>query len=148
MIDFAQHPAYLAFAERVLGVKYDARAVTWLTSRGQNGSILGVVVFSRFTTGNCEITVAARSSHFITKRFALAVAAYPFIQMDCRRVTAIIAVENEKSLGLAQQLGFRIEGTLKEWFPSGDAKILGLLREDCKWLKDYSNGFTRSTSST
>lgn len=145
MIDFAQHPAYLAFAETLLGVKFDPRTVTWLTSKSQNGSILGVVVFSRFTAGNCEITVAAVSPRFISKSFAFAVATYPFIQMNCRRVTAIIAVENVKSLSLAQQLGFGMEGTLKDWFPTGDAYILGLLRKNCKWLKDYSNGQPTST---
>ena len=148
MIDFSQHPAYLGFAEVVLGVKFDARAVTWLTSIDQSGTILGVVVFSRFTTGNCEVTVAARTPRFLTKRFLLASCAYPFIQMDCRRVTAIVAKGHEKSLSLAQQLGFRVEGTLRDWFPSGDALILGLLRKDCKWLKDYSNGLSIGTSSS
>ncbi len=147
MIDFNQHPAYLAFAEGVLQVKFDMRAVTWLTSLDQNGSILGVVVFSRFTTGNCEVTVAARTSHFLTKRFLLASCAYPFIQLGCRRVTAIIAAGNERSLSLAQQLGFKEEGELVDWFPSGNAKILGLLRKNCKWLKDYDNGLSIPTGS-
>lgn len=147
MICWDQNPAYLHFAESVLGVKFDPRAATWLTSLDQGSRILGVVVFSRFTTGNCEITVASRDPRFITKKFAYAVALYPFGQLGCRRVTAIIAVDNAKSLSLAEQLGFRIEGRLRDWFPSGDAYILGLLREDCKWLKDR-NGLSFRTSST
>lgn len=136
MTSFEQNPAYLAFAERLLGVKFNPADVTWLTSLAQNGSILGVVVFSRFTEGNCEVTVASQSPHFLTKGFALNVAFYAFGQLKMRRVTAFIAVENERSLSLAEQLGFRIEGTVKSWFAGGDAFILGLLRNDCKWLKD------------
>lgn len=65
----------------------------------------------------------------------MAVAGYVWLQCQCRRVTAIIAVGNEKSLNLAQRLGFQEEGLLKNWYASGDAKILGLLREDCTWFK-------------
>jgi RimJ/RimL family protein N-acetyltransferase len=81
--------------------------------------------------------VAARDVRFISKRFAYAVAFYPFIQLACRRVTAFIAVDNAKSLSLAQRLGFRVEGIAKSWFPASDAYILGLTREECKWLKDF-----------
>lgn len=144
MIDWTQNPVALQYAESLLGVRFDPRAATWLTSCDQSGRILGVVVFSRFTNGNCEITVAARDPRFISKKFGLAVAFYAFGQLECRRVTAIIAVGNEKSLNLAEQLGFRIEGRLREWYSSGDAFILGLLKDDCKWLKG-PNGRTSSS---
>lgn len=140
MISWDQRLQYLRWAEEVLGQKFDPSQACWLTSLSQSGNILGVVIFSRFTTGNCEITVAAKDPRFITKRFAFAVAAYPFIQCGVRRVTAFIAVDNAKSLNLAQRLGFRIEGTAKHWFPDGDAHILGLLSEDCKFLLKDENG--------
>jgi RimJ/RimL family protein N-acetyltransferase len=136
VIDYKQNPAYLGWAENILGVNFAGNPAVWLTSLDQAGNILGVVVFSSFTKGNCEVTVAAVDPRFITRRFAIAVAAYAFIQMECRRVTAMIAVENAKSLSLAQRLGFRMEGTAREWFPGGDAYILGLLKKDCDWLKD------------
>lgn len=147
MIDYTQSSEALAWAESILGCSFKDTPATWLTSRDQNGTILGVVIFSRFTTGNCEITVASSTPRFISKRFAYAVALYPFVQLSCRRVTAFVAVDNEKSLRLAQQLGFRIEGTVKEWFPNSDAYILGLLRKDCKWIKD-SNGQPLPASNT
>jgi RimJ/RimL family protein N-acetyltransferase len=136
VIDWVQRPEALAWAEKRLRVKFDPRTVTWLTSISQTGSILGVVVFSRFTTGNCEVTVVADEPRFLSRTFLYACLFYVFIQMECSRVTAFIAVENAKSLSLAQRLGFRIEGTVRKWFPTGDAHILGLIREDCKWLKD------------
>ena len=147
MIAWEQSPVYLRFAEALLRVKFDPKTVTTLTSKSQDGTILGVVVFSRFTTGNCEITVASQSPRFISKGFAFTVAAYVFGQLNCQRCTAIIAVENDRSLNLAQQLGFRIEGTLRKWYPSGDAYILGLLREDCKFFKDQ-HGLSDASAST
>lgn len=136
MIDYSQNVATLQWAERVLGVSFQHTPATWLTSRSTTGTILGVVVFSRFTPGNCEITVASQSPRFITKDFAYAVTAYAFMQLKCRRVTAFIAVGNDRSLKLAQRLGFRHEGTVRDWFPTSDAHVLGLLADDCKFLKD------------
>lgn len=147
MICAEQKLEHLLWAQQVLGVAWDIRQVTWLTSLSQSGSILGVAVFSRFTEGNCEITVASQSPQFISKSFAFACTYYAFETCKCRRVTAIIAVGNEKSLNLAQQLGFRIEGRLRNWFASGDALIHGLLREDCKWFKAL-NGLSRTAASS
>jgi RimJ/RimL family protein N-acetyltransferase len=137
MIDFAQHPRYLHWAEEQLGQSFSGIPAAWLTSIDQTGSILGVVIFSRFTTANCEITVASSSPRFLSRRLIQAAAVYAFIQMEKRRVTAFIAVGNDKSLSLAQRLGFRVEGIAKSWFPASDAYILGLTREECKWLKDF-----------
>lgn len=152
MIDWAQNQKYLSWASQQLNQAFDPKAVTWLTSLSQTGSILGVVVFSRFTTGNCEITVVSATPGFITKRFALAVAAYPFLQLKVRRDTAFVAVDNEKSLSLAQRLGFRVEGIARSWYPESDAYILGLLREDyeqcaLRIAKDF-HGLSQRTAST
>lgn len=137
MIDYSQDKAHLSWVEARLGIRFDRETAVWLTSLSQTGTILGVVVFSRFTTGNCEITVVADSPRFISKTFAYAVAGYAFMTLGCRRVTAFIAVDNQKSLDLAQRLGFRVEGTARQWFESGDAFLLGILREDCSnWFKD------------
>lgn len=147
MIAFQQDRHYLAWAEERLGQRFEPAAATWLTSLSQTGNILGVVIFSRFTTGGCEVTVVGRERVWLSKGFVLACLAYVFLQLEKQRVTAFIAVDNEKSLSLAQQLGFRIEGRCRNWFPSGDAFILGLLREECKFLKDF-HGQPKPAAST
>lgn len=136
MIDLEQDPLALKWAEQRLGANLSTSPAVWLTCRGQKGTILGVVVFSRFTTVGCEITVVLAEPGKLPKSLALATYAYAFNQLQSKRVTAFIAVDNESSLNLAQRLGFRIEGRARSWFPSGDAFLLGLLREECTWLKD------------
>lgn len=139
MIDFSQNVMALHWAEDILGVSFQHTPAVWLTQHSSAGTILGVVVFSRFTTGNCEITVASKGP-WLSRDLAFAVGHYVFNTQQCRRVTAIIAVENAKSLKLAQRLGFRIEGTLRDWFPTGDAHVLGFLAEDLpkmRILKDF-----------
>jgi RimJ/RimL family protein N-acetyltransferase len=132
-VDWRQDESALAYLEALTGLpqNYVSGTATWLTSRDKLGNVLGVVLFSRFTEGGCEISVAASSPRFITKEFARAVAGYLFGQCNYRRVTAFIAVGNLKSLNLAQRLGFKVEGRVRSWFQSGDAYILGLTRDDC-----------------
>lgn len=150
MVSFIQDLRYLSWLENKLSVRFDPKSAIWLTSLSPSGSIRGVVVFSRFVDDRtCELTVASDDkAGFISREFAFAVAYYVWITCKFERVTAIIAVDNSKSLHLAQRLGFQEEGTLRKWFRGGkDAKILGLLREDCKWLR-MLNGQWKPPAST
>lgn len=147
MIDYSQSRDALDWVAERLGVNFRLTEATWLTARGQHGSILGVAIFSRFAQGNCEVTVVLRDT-FLPRNLLLHSVAYVFGQLKCRRATAFIAVDNAKSLSAAQRLGFRIEGTCKQWFPSGDAHVLGILREDCIYFKDLADGQPQRTPST
>lgn len=135
MIDFAQRPAYLQYASKTLGVTFDPKTAVTLTRLDQHGNILGVVIFSRFTIGNCEVTVSGTPG-WLSRDLILASLAYVFGQMQLRRVTAFVAAGNERSLSLAQRLGFKREGIARQWFAGHDAIMLGMLREDCHWLKE------------
>lgn len=136
MIDFSQRPHYLRWAERVLGVSFAGHPATWLTQLDQRGTILGVVVFSNFNQTGCEVTLVVPEPKLALRSLYYAAMCYLFTQCDYRRVTAIIAVDNDQSISLAQRLGFRNEGRVREWFPTGDAFVFGLLRSEFKWLKD------------
>jgi RimJ/RimL family protein N-acetyltransferase len=147
LVDIEQNPYYLELVRELLGVTFDPASARWLTSLDQNGRVLGIVVFSRFNDQAAEITVVSRSPRFLSRKFFITCLAYAFRQCKLRRVTAFIQVGNSKSLSLAQQLGFREEGIARKWFSTGDAHILGLLPEDCKWLKEF-NGFAEPTASS
>lgn len=146
MVSWEQDEKFLLWAEERLAFRYPRSEVTWLTSLSSDGSVRGVVVFSRWSPMGCELTVVGAPG-WITKDFAKAVAGYVWLHADAKRVTAIIAEGNEKSLNLAAQLGFQVEGHLRNWFLTGDAKILGLLRNDCKFLRILSGLSKPGTSS-
>lgn len=154
MIEYTQDPAYLAWAERALGVSFKGQPVRWLTSKDRNGSILGVVVFSRSNTWGCEVTVAASTPRFLSREMLQACLAYLFVTCQYRRVTAIVNRKNLKSLSLAQRLGFQIEGVARNWFGDDDACILGLLPQDFygtnrksfSWLKELYGEIQNTTA--
>lgn len=55
---------------------------------------------------------------------------YVFEQSNCRRCTARIRADNEKSIKLVTRLGFKVEGRLRQGFGDTDALVFGLLRDD------------------
>ena len=64
------------------------------------------------------------------------VCAYPFVQLDCQRATVIVRKKNKRSRKFVEWLGFRQEGCCRRGFKDDDAIIYGLLREECRWIKE------------
>lgn len=133
-IVWEQKPEYLEFANKLLNVNFLSKDVTWLASVDDGDNILGVVVYSRFSRKNCEMSVAAASPKFLNKRALKAFFGYPFYQLGCNRVTAVVETTNRHALEFDKRLGFRVEGLLQRWFENSDGIIMGLLKEECKWL--------------
>lgn len=116
----------------LLKTEFESRSVRTLASVGDR--IKGVVVFSRFSEWNCEITVASSTPSFLTPMFLRAWFRYPFLQCRLRRITAIVDERNTRSLRLTRKLGFTEEATLKELFGEANGILFGMLKHECRWL--------------
>lgn len=137
MIDFAQKPEYLAFANRVLSVQFegDPTKNVWLTRLDASGDILAVVVYSNFSVHNCEMSVASNGkANWATREFLGVCYRYPFNQLGKRRVTAVVSDKNTASLRMCKKLGHVEEARLKCWFGDQDGIVMRMLKEECKWL--------------
>lgn len=134
ILEWGQVEAHLLFVEQALRVKFDRKNVTWLSSVTADGEVLGVVVYSRFSAHNCEMSVVAASPRFLSRKLLQAFFGYPFNQLQCSRVTAVVETTNPHSYNFNCRLGFRVEGCLRKWFGHCDGIIMGMLKEECKWL--------------
>lgn len=63
---------------------------------------------------------------------------YIFNTCGCDRLTSVVRITNEPSLKLTRHLGFKEEGHLRRVFDGDDAKLFGMLKEECRWLKPAS----------
>lgn len=64
---------------------------------------------------------------------------YPFRQLNCVRMSCIIARKNKKTRKLAEFCGFKVEGVgRKRWDGVQDCIYYGMTREDCRFLEDNS----------
>lgn len=135
MITFAQDSALLAFANAVLGVRFDPAQSSWISNLHEDGSPSAVVVYTRFSTHNCEMSIATDGSRkWATREFLRQCYRYPFIQMGLCRVTGVVEDGNERALRLNRALGHVEEARLKAWFGDKDGIVFRLLKDECKWL--------------
>ena len=100
-----------------------------------SGAIAAVAVFHNYRNPSIEVSMASVTPRWGTKEIFKALTSYPFIQLNCRRITATTEAKNQSVRTFLQRFGFTEEGYHPHVFPDGDAVTYGLLRENCKWLE-------------
>jgi RimJ/RimL family protein N-acetyltransferase len=108
-----------------------------------DGSPLGGVVFNEWRPmfQSLEMSCAADSRRWLTRPIVKQILAYPFRQLNCVRVTAVVARKDKHVRGFIEKLGFRCEGIVRKGLLVDDAAIYGLLRDE--WVRGpWSDGQT------
>lgn len=106
----------------------------------RTGEILVGVVYEGFNQASICMHVAAKpGSLWATKEFLWTAFAYPFNQLQVRKVIGILSGANLPAVRLDLHLGFVHEATLKDAHPDGDLVILTMTREQCRWLNFEGN---------
>ena len=101
----------------------------------KGNEIVSGVVFTRYHPGvSIELSIASVGSTWAVPDYFRSIFAYPFVQLDCQRATAIVASKNLKSRRLCERLGFLQEGICKYGFKDDDAIIYGIYRNNCRWI--------------
>lgn len=135
MIVTEQHPALLDFACRVLGVQFDPAQSTWI-GQVEEGYISAVVVYTRFSRHNCEMSIATDGrKRWASRDFLRACYSYPFQQLGLARITVVVEDDNRRSLRLCRKLGHVEEGLLRGWFGNKDGILMRMLRDECRWIE-------------
>lgn len=101
----------------------------------RDGTLVGGIAFTEYRGPDIRVTVAGEGA-WLSRRLLRTAFAYAFLDLRCRRISAMVKHGNRASRRLVQGLGFRLEGRHPGFFE--DADILcsyGLLADDCLWLK-------------
>lgn len=135
MISHEQNPAYLFWANDVLGVDFDPAQTAWITNLNGDGTPAAVCVFNFVTTYNCEMSVASdRRARWATRGFLGVCYRYAFVQLGLVRVTAVVEDDNKESLRMCRKLGHVEEARLQCWFGEKDGIVMRMLKGECKWI--------------
>lgn len=139
MIELTQHPILLSWAADILKVKFDASQAVWISHLKPLGGgeidVEAVVVFTRFSTHNCEMSIATNGKkRWATRAFMRTCYRFAFEQLKLARITVVIEHDNETSLRMCRKLGHTEEGRLKHWFGDKDGILMRMTRQECKWL--------------
>lgn len=112
--------------------------------------LVGGVIYHnwRELDGDIEVSVAFDDPRWCLPQTLRVLFTYPFVTLNCERMTAIIARKNKRSRRLTEGLGFRLEGTVRRAIGrKSDAMLYGMLRSECRFLKEDKNGQVLSAGS-
>ena len=101
----------------------------------EDGGYIASCLYSEHTGHNIYMHFASDSPKCATQRTFGAWFSYPFIQLGCKRVTALIAKPNKKSRAFVERAGFKLEGVARKGFDGKiDACIYGMLFSECRYI--------------
>lgn len=102
----------------------------------EDSNLIAGVVYNLYNGPSICMHVAAEpSKRWLNKDFLFRAFAYPFIQLDCNRVTGLVKVNNLEARRFNEHLGFKQEGVIRKGAEDGTDMILyGMLKEECRWL--------------
>lgn len=107
---------------------------------GKGGELIGGVIYTEWreiAPGQHDIRLtAAGEPGWLTRRAIRILLGYPFKQLNCIRLTSVVAKPNRPARALNERLGFKEEGCIRHGRGIGkDCIIYGLLRADAeKWI--------------
>lgn len=118
-----------------VGFEYIPGRMTAIGLVDENERVLGGVLFYDYSGTNIWLHVAATPGCHGAVDFVKAVFDYVFVQCGCVRCSGWVPASNKAALVLDRKLGFRPEYEMADAGPDGTSVLLGMYREDCKWIK-------------
>lgn len=106
-----------------------------------DGELLAAVGYCNWRQVDIEMWVAAEpGTRWLTRGNLRAFFSYPFVDLGCRRATAICEKRNRRARRFVEHLGWTLEGTHPGAALDGGAMCsYGMLREHCRWI-DHDRG--------
>lgn len=111
----------------------------------RRGVFAGGVVYHNFQKlphGNTiETSIAFDDATWALPQTLRSLLTYPFLNLDCVRLTSIIGEGNERSRKLCEGLGFALEGIHPMAMDGKETAVsYGMLRENCRWIRNKEIG--------
>jgi hypothetical protein len=122
----------LAWASHRLGATFrePCFAVGILNSKGR---LAGAVIVNDYDARNIEMTMVGPGAFRL--HAVRAIFAYAFDELKCRRISVTVPEKNIGTIRLAQKCGWVIEGRKRDYYDNDHAIILGMTRDECRFLK-------------
>lgn len=115
-------------------------AIRWGIRRNGNDNIIGTVGYNNFTKKHranigYDVHLAHVNQETITEAL-YAVISFGFFALDINRIEAEVIDGNTPSIAVMNKIGFRLEGTLRQWMYWNDKHydmlMFSLLRSDAQ----------------
>jgi hypothetical protein len=127
-------PAIAAFVRQMTGaaIPTDASGIGWT----RDGEIVCAAMYDHYTGRSITASIAKAPGAVMPPGFIRIIFDYPFKQLGCAKILAYIEDVNWKSKELVEKMGFVLEATVTDVFPSGSMMIYTMLADQCRWLEN------------
>lgn len=119
------------WVEERTGVEFSTHAPALGSVRGDD--LIGGVVYDNHRDGWIEMHCAGEPG-WLTRQKLRVFFAYPFEQLKCRGVLAIVRRRNKAARRLIEGLGWKRPYCVPEGFEDDDMILYTMLRRECRWL--------------
>ena len=106
-------------------------AVGWL----RDDDLTCGAFYENYTHRSITATIAVAPGAVVPKEFLRAIFHYPFVQLSCEKIVALIAENNWKSQNLVEKMGFVKEAVVADYYPEGDLFIYSMTKQQCRFLE-------------
>jgi len=129
-----------AILARMLCERMGGSADNMVCMAGMQGNeVVGIIGFFNYRWPNIEVAFYCDDWRWaVNRRIIHAVFSYPFEQLKCRRVTALVERKNLVARKMVQRLGFKEEGKLRNAGEKGDIFVYGLLPSELNIRRYFS----------
>lgn len=95
----------------------------------------GCVVFNSYIpeTGNIMVSFASEKRNWLTKKLISDILRYPFGQLGCGRITALVPPSATNATQFLTRMGWKREGCIRSGFGDQDAIVWGLLASEWRF---------------
>jgi RimJ/RimL family protein N-acetyltransferase len=133
-IIYGQNNIVIPWVEERLGEDFSFGATS--IGLAKDGQLIAGVVYNHYTKASICMHVASDGSkQWLTREFLFRTFGYPFIQLECNRITALVGIDNFAAQKFDEQLGFVKEGLIRQGSTDGTDLILyGMLKSECRWI--------------
>jgi RimJ/RimL family protein N-acetyltransferase len=106
-------------------------------ARVEKGKLYGGIIYKDYTgkNGSVAMHVAAFLPRWVNRTILWVAFDYPFNQLGVKKVFGQVPADNEAALKFDLNLGFKVEGQIKDVYPSGDMLLLSMYRAECRFLQ-------------
>ena len=135
LINFTQDPKIQEWVRKELYPDIDDFGESTTIAIEFDKKPIAAVVFNNFYGRDIQATIATIDPRWATRKVLWHIFAYPFLQLGCRRISAMTRSKNLKAQSFLERLGFKREGELRQWYEHENAIVYGMTYQECNWLE-------------
>lgn len=109
----------------------------------KDDKIIAAIIYNNFFLDyenkpiSIEISIASVDKAWCTRHNLNALFAYPFIQLNVKRLQATCPEGNSDTRSFLKRLGFHLEGIAREAnHLGGNSSVYSMLKHECKWIEE------------